>query len=98
MEIEQAALSDSFNKAQKLYESFEAGDNCDEEHYSQAITLLDAITKAVKACALFSPNEDFAEIKTENLKYVLIPFYLGNVYSRSMKERKECVKKSNVSS
>lgn len=98
MEIEQAALSDSFNKAQKLYENFEAGDNCDEEHYSQAITLLDAITKAVNAQSLFSPNEDLAEIKTENLKYLLIPFYLGNIHGRSMKERKDCVKKSNVSS
>jgi len=96
MEIDQAQLTDSFRQAQKLCEGFFNDENCDEAHYTQALNLLNVITKSVKEQGIFSPNEEFAEIKTEHLKYVLIPFYLGDTHGRLMKDRKDSVKKSTV--
>jgi len=95
-ELENAKLSDLFSKCQKLYEDFLNYEKCDETHYSEAISLLNHVTSLVKAQSIFSPNEDFSEIKTEHLKYLLVPFYLGDIYGRSMDERKEKVKKSTV--
>eukprot|EP00826_Nyctotherus_ovalis_P011710 TRINITY_DN13051_c0_g1_i24.p4 TRINITY_DN13051_c0_g1~~TRINITY_DN13051_c0_g1_i24.p4 ORF type:complete len:119 (-),score=20.71 TRINITY_DN13051_c0_g1_i24:920-1276(-) len=96
MEIEEAKLADAFSNAQKLCEGFMNDENCSEQHYSKATNLLDAIAKSVKSQAIFSPNEEFAEIKTENFKFLLLPFYLADVHGRFMKERKDSVKKSNV--
>lgn len=96
MEIEEAKLADAFSRAQKLCEGFMNDENCSEKHYSEAINLLDAIAKSVKSQGIFSPNEEFAEVRTENLKFLLLPFYLADVHGRSVKERKDSVKKSNV--
>lgn len=31
---------------------------------------------------IFSPNEQMDDINTEDLKYLLVPFYLGMLYPR----------------
>ena len=67
-EIEQAKLSDQFAKVEKLLSEFSNGQHCDELHYKEAITLLNGITNLIKEHGLFSPNEDFIEIKVEYLK------------------------------
>ncbi len=95
-EIEQAKLSDQFAKVEKLYERFLKDQDCDEAHYTEAINLLNVVTNMVKMHGIFSPNEDFSEIKTEHLKYLLVPYYLGDIYGRSMADRKTKVTKSNV--
>ena len=95
-EFEQAKLSDQFSKVEKMYNDFLKDENCDEAHYTEAIKLLNIVTGVIKERGLFSPNEDFSEIQTGHLKYLLVPYYLGDIYGRSMDDRKDKVKKSNV--
>lgn len=96
MEIDQERLSNTFNKIQKICEGFENYENCDEDHYTEALNILNGITNTIKSLSMFSPNEEFSEIKTEHLKFCLVPFYFGDVYGRCMTNRKEKVLKSNV--
>lgn len=37
---------------------------------------------------IFSPNESLKEIPTENLKYLLLPFYLADIFGRIQEDRK----------
>ena len=71
MELEQAKLSDQFNKAEKLFTAFGKDELCDEAHYTEAIAQLGIVTEMIKAHSIFSPNEDYSEIKTPHLKYLL---------------------------
>ena len=67
-ELEDAKLSDQFSKVEKLCLDFSNDKNCDEPHFAEAITFLNAVTNLIKSRSIFSPNEDFSEIKAEHLK------------------------------
>jgi hypothetical protein len=67
-EVEHAQLSDLFNRAERLCTGFSKDELCDETHYREAIACLMATKQLVVSHSLFSPNDDFTEIKTENLK------------------------------
>ncbi|MDR3582130.1 MAG: hypothetical protein P4L67_02540 [Candidatus Pacebacteria bacterium] len=67
-ELEEAKMSDLYLKAEKFISNFAADEKCDEAHYKEAIALCNAVTIMIKADSIFSPNEDFSEIKPEHLK------------------------------
>lgn len=55
--------------------------------------LLEDSTKLVSLADMFSSNELYDEIPTNNLKYLLLPFFLGNLTLKlcSSNERIEVV-------
>jgi len=59
----------------------EMQENCDydEEKVKKQLNNLNLIFKDVTRQSLFSPNESFDEIHSENLKFLLIPFYQGEL-------------------
>lgn len=67
-EIEISQLSDVFTRGEKMCIGFGNDIQCEEGYYKTAINLFNIATKLILEQSLFSPNEDFTEIKTENLK------------------------------
>lgn len=55
-------------------------------------------TKLVSLSGYFSSNESYEEVATENLKYFLLPFYLGRLTTKicSTTERKNLVEVAEV--
>lgn len=45
----------------------------------KCICLFEDCTRLVSICGLFSANESFTEIPTNDLKYLLLPFFLGTL-------------------
>lgn len=41
--------------------------------------LFEDCTRLVSICGLFSSNESYKEISTNDLKYLLLPFFLGQL-------------------
>eukprot|EP00831_Metopus_contortus_P009627 TRINITY_DN1370_c0_g1_i2.p1 TRINITY_DN1370_c0_g1~~TRINITY_DN1370_c0_g1_i2.p1 ORF type:complete len:299 (+),score=71.34 TRINITY_DN1370_c0_g1_i2:155-1051(+) len=68
---------------------------CIRDRCNDALKLLNTVTSLIKSKNLFSPNEDLKEIKAEHLKYLAVPYYMGNLYGKSVIERKEKVLKAN---
>lgn len=48
----------------------------------EGLVALRAATRAVEAAALFSPNEDKDDIATADLRYLLVPYYLGELLAQ----------------
>lgn len=48
----------------------------------KCIGLFEDATRLVSLVGMFSSNESFEEIPTENLRYLLLPFYLGQMTQR----------------
>ncbi|XP_055305632.1 immunoglobulin-binding protein 1 [Sitodiplosis mosellana] len=77
-------LLDIFEEAFDLYYSFET---CTEPTNSpefqskikKCIRLFEDCTRLVSICGLFSTNENYTELPTSDLKYLLLPFFLGTL-------------------
>eukprot|EP00298_Acanthocystis_sp_HF-20_P007301 c16927_g1_i1.p1 GENE.c16927_g1_i1~~c16927_g1_i1.p1 ORF type:complete len:364 (-),score=156.72 c16927_g1_i1:50-1141(-) len=63
---------------------------------SQAISCFWRAQAFAKQEAIFSPNEVLEDINTESLKYLLIPYYLAELYSKesNINERLKSIKES----
>lgn len=69
-------LSTNYIKLQNTIQSIKSSsEKVEKEEILRLYNSLSAILKEVSSSSTFSSNEDFAEIQTENLKYILIPYY-----------------------
>ena len=68
-------------------EVFEETYETDEEKFKAAIDELSLILKEVSRESKFSPNESFNDIKTEDIKFLLIPYFQGNLIMKFMENR-----------
>lgn len=48
----------------------------------KCIHLFEDCTRLVSICGLFSSNENYKELPTDDLKYLLLPFFLGQLAQR----------------
>ncbi|KAG4074025.1 hypothetical protein HA402_014230 [Bradysia odoriphaga] len=77
-------LEDIFEEAYNLYNGF---DDCVDPTNSpdfqrkikKSIGLFEEATKLVSLTGLFSSNEEYEEIATDHLKYLLLPYFLGQL-------------------
>lgn len=59
--------------------------------------LLEDATRLVSAIGLFSDNESIDEVATNNLKYMLLPYFLGQLSQKLCKDdRQEIVQVAEV--
>jgi hypothetical protein len=75
-------------------------DNCinnNDKNFLETLKRFNVLVEQVQSHNVFSPNEEIADILTENLKFLLIPFYQGDTLFRLMDERKDRIKISKVS-
>lgn len=98
-------LSDLFEEAFGLYNGFEQLDAPFSSpefqlKVSECTALLETTTRLVSAAGLFADNETEDEIATEHLKYLLLPYFLGQLVQKKIaaggEERNEIVRVAEV--
>jgi len=62
-----------------------------QDQIRKGILMLEDATRLVSVLNLFSKNENFKEIPTEHLKYLLLPVLLGDLTNRLTEESRETV-------
>jgi hypothetical protein len=87
-------MEDEMNdKIEKLRRNLEVIDDKDisvkekEEELAKMLDDLNEMLKGVAQAGKFSPNEEFKEIKTEDIKYLLIPYYQAEIIQKFMEKR-----------
>ncbi|EAR99760.2 TAP42 protein (macronuclear) [Tetrahymena thermophila SB210] len=83
-------ISKAFDEVQER--CFRYDEECTDQGiapYMKTIGDLNKIQQSIIRHSLFSINEELNEIATENLKYLLVPYYMGYVYSRINEDRKK---------
>lgn len=68
-------LFDSFNSSMKKIHQIQDTLEFNQDTITREFDNLVNIMKSVKENNYFSPNEQFSEINTENLRFLLVPFY-----------------------
>ncbi|KAL0921982.1 hypothetical protein M5K25_005938 [Dendrobium thyrsiflorum] len=96
VKMEEMSLPALFELARKIY--YAASDSSvDQEQLKNGIDLLRRCDEMVSKLGLFSSNETIDDVSTTNLKYILVPFYLGELTEKLAKEdRIEILKMSGV--
>jgi len=84
--LSEEEISESFNYVQKAWMEYEDCEN--KLPFEDAIRILKKVENSIIKHGLFSPNESASEIATENLKYLLLPFYLADIFGRIQENRK----------
>lgn len=63
---------------------------------NEAIVAFEDATRIVSLAGVFSSNEMFEEIISEHIKFLLLPYYLGNLISKTNKDREEALNLSEI--
>ena len=71
-------------KIEKLEED---GGPYETENLKKILNSLSKIAKSVHSNGLFSTNEDFNEVKPEDIKFLLIPFYQADIIQKFIDNR-----------
>lgn len=103
MESGELKLYELFDSAYKLFEDFDKRDDPSnspefQEDVRKCIKMLEDSTRLVSVVGMFSQNESYEEISTENLKYLLLPFLLAQVTLKltNVQDRKNVVDVAKV--
>lgn len=92
MESKQATLS--IESIRKKYEEYEEKgyDVSYEEDWKVMLDNLNEIKKRVFQNKVFSDNEEFSDVKTEDIKYMLIAFYQAETIQKFQVSRKKLLR------
>ncbi|GJN28362.1 hypothetical protein PR202_gb16473 [Eleusine coracana subsp. coracana] len=91
MRLEAAAEEDDlplpalFDKASRLH-SLASSSSLDQEGIRKGVDLLRRCDEMVSKLGLFSSNETKDDVSTTNLKYLLVPYYLGEMTEQTAQE------------
>ncbi|CAK9832091.1 Immunoglobulin-binding protein 1b [Anthophora retusa] len=82
-----ATLSELFDKAFELFNNINKTDEPTnspkiQSDIKRTMKMLEETTKLVSLVDMFSPNESFEEVATENIKYFLLPAFLGTLTTK----------------
>ena len=69
-------LNSRMEDARKQMETYEEDPSKRDDDWKKTLDTLIQINNHITKEAIFSENETFAEIKPEDMKYLLIPFFL----------------------
>ena len=73
--------------ARREMEKYEEDPSKREEDWKKTLDSLIQINNEVIKEGIFSENEEFSEIKPEDIKYILIPFFQGELIQKFMENR-----------
>ncbi|XP_065870852.1 PP2A regulatory subunit TAP46 [Euphorbia lathyris] len=76
--MEEMSLSALFEQARKIY-LIATESSSDQEMVKKGCITLEKCEEMINKLGLFSANETKDDISTTNLKYILVPFYLGEL-------------------
>ncbi|KAF4380380.1 PP2A regulatory subunit TAP46 [Cannabis sativa] len=77
--MEEMPLSALFDQARKIHQLATESCEADQEMVRKGCEALEKCEDMVGTLGLFSTNETKEDISTNNLKYILVPFYLGEL-------------------
>lgn len=95
-------LGELFNMAWKEVQAIEecvdpAVSQSYQDKVKECTTRLEQCTRMVSMLGIFSSNEDIEEVSTANLKFFLLPAFLGDLSLKTTNiDRKTCVNNANV--
>jgi immunoglobulin-binding protein 1 len=94
-------LEEWFNKNEKRYFKLEESDlsSSDEKYIDEVKQILlnfARINYSIQKLSIFSNNEEFDDIKTEDLKFLLTQYYLGKIILQVNETRLKNLKQSIV--
>ncbi|GJN13837.1 hypothetical protein PR202_gb00585 [Eleusine coracana subsp. coracana] len=84
-EDEDLPLPALFDKASRLH-SLASSSSLDQEGIRKGVHLLRRCDEMVSKLGLFSSNETKDDVSTTNLKYLLVPYYLGEMTEQTAQE------------
>jgi len=85
----------NFHKLEKECVGYDDYINASEENFLKTLDGLKALVKEIQSESIFSSNEGLAEIATENVKLLMVPYYEAETLFRIMDKREERVKMSH---
>ncbi|XP_072961866.1 PP2A regulatory subunit TAP46 [Typha angustifolia] len=92
--MEGMTLPALFEQARQIH-SMASESSADEETLRKGIEALRRCDEMVSKLGLFSSNETKDEVSTANLKYLLVPFYLGELTEKVAQEDRISILKSS---
>ena len=81
---------------EKICLGYEDYINCEQEHFKETLEKLNKLVESIQKDSIFSSNETFSEIHTENIKLLMIPYYQAEILLRIMENREQNVQKGHV--
>ncbi|KAK8954328.1 PP2A regulatory subunit TAP46 [Platanthera zijinensis] len=94
--VDETSLPALFEQARKIHTTASES-SVDQESLKNGIEALRHCDEMVSKLGLFSSNETKDDVSTTNLKYLLVPFYLGELTEKIVKEdRIDILKVSQV--
>ncbi|KAL1344270.1 hypothetical protein AAHE18_08G034500 [Arachis hypogaea] len=95
--MEEMTLPGLFEKARKIHATVTESGGADDETVRKGCEALEKCEEMVSKLGLFSPNETKDDISTNNLKYLLVPFYLAELTERiTQDDRLQVIKASQA--
>eukprot|EP00824_Muranothrix_gubernata_P001714 TRINITY_DN1198_c0_g1_i4.p2 TRINITY_DN1198_c0_g1~~TRINITY_DN1198_c0_g1_i4.p2 ORF type:complete len:325 (-),score=78.05 TRINITY_DN1198_c0_g1_i4:1065-2039(-) len=90
-------LATVFAEAQAIHDALEEGHKPRQEaEIQKCLNLLEEVAQEVYARGVLSPNEVVDDVNTSDLKYVLVPFYQGEVMLHRMEQRLDALKAAEI--
>ena len=85
-------MSGRIEKIRRQVEYFEENPENQVTEWKAAMDVLALLFKDVAKEHIFSANEEFPDIKTEDIKYLLIPYYQAELIQKFMDSRLDKIK------
>ncbi|KAL6509243.1 PP2A regulatory subunit tap46 [Orobanche gracilis] len=85
LKMEEMTLPVLFEQARKIHQSA-ADSSADQDTVRKGCELLKKCEEVIGKLGLFSSNETKDDISTANLKYLLVPYYLGEIAEKIAQE------------
>ena len=85
-----------FHRLEKECVGYEDYVNADEEHFLATLEGLKSLVESIQRESIFSSNEELADIVTEHLKMLMVPYYEAETLFRIMDQREERVKMAHT--
>ncbi|CAA7402510.1 unnamed protein product [Spirodela intermedia] len=84
-DIDDLPLPALFERARKVH-SLASESTVDQETLTKGVEMLKLCDQMISTLGLFSANETKDDVSTANLKYLLVPFYLGELSEKVARE------------
>ena len=91
-----SGLVEEFHRLEKECVGYDDYVNADEEHFLATLEGLKSLVESIQRESIFSSNEELADIVTEHLKMLMVPYYEAETLFRIMDQREERVKMAHT--
>ena len=91
-----SSIVEEFHRLEQECVGYDDYVNADEEHFLATLEGLKSLVESIQRESIFSSNEELADIVTEHLKMLMVPYYEAETLFRIMDQREERVKMAHT--